>query len=162
MIDKQILLISDIQNTQRTVWRIFILTLRCKELIAWLDKCCTNEVFSHYGLRLHLDTGLASSKNMTKTKTNNKKEKGETVREDNSFTCQQSLGAKMEKKDKHEMTKAKQGNNGFSATVQNLTEDQTSHIQPDHICSPGHGGNMQNSNGDSPTKCGQAIFNRMG
>ena len=60
------------------------------------------------------------------------------------------------------MTKAKQGNNGFSATVQNLTEDQTSHIQPDHICSPGHGGNMQNSNGDSPTKCGQAIFNRMG
>lgn len=29
------------------------------------------------------------------------------------------------------MTKAKQGNNGFSATVQNLTEDQTSHDQPD-------------------------------
>ena len=98
MIDKQILLVSDIQNTQRTVWRIFILTLGCKELIAWLDKCCTNEVFSHYGLRLHLDTGLASSKNMTKTKTNNKKEKGETVREDDSFTCQQSLGAKMEKR----------------------------------------------------------------
>ena len=45
--------------------------------------------FSHYGLRLHLDTGLASSKNMTKTKTNNKKEKGETGREDDSFTCQQ-------------------------------------------------------------------------
>ena len=35
---------------------------------------------------------------MTKTKTNNKKEKGETVREDDSFTCQQSLGAKMEKR----------------------------------------------------------------
>lgn len=41
---------------------------------------------------------LASSKNMTRTKTNNKKEKGETVREDDSFTCQQSLGAKMEKR----------------------------------------------------------------
>ena len=49
-------------------------------------------------MRLYLDTGLASSKNMTKTKTNNKKEKGETVREDDSFTCQQSLGAKMEKR----------------------------------------------------------------